>query len=141
MSIENSAIKYKITTAIENIRIYPIEFSNTAQSRVTIRQDINAPTQIAMKHLPSFKSENPARKLPDQTPVSGRGSATNVVKIRYFLNVDFSFSSSVVFMLYFDLTALAIKPVVLDLILRVISIAIKLGISEPINANKKACHG
>ena len=110
------------------------------QRSVTMRQDINAPALIARKHFLRFRSEKPARKLPAHTPVSGRGRATKVVSIRYFLKADFSCSSKAVLMLYFDLTAFAIKPVVLDLILRVTSIATSAGISEPINAKIKACH-
>lgn len=100
-----------------------------------IEQAIKLPIAIAVKHCQYFKFVAPAIMLPDHTPVSGNGIATNKLNNKSFLTVVCFKESFVKFLLYLDW----IKPVInLFLIFLVKIITGKHGIRLPTKAHRKA---
>ena len=85
---------------IAAIRKYITELPNKRLIKSIIKQHIKDPILIEMKVSKAERFENPPIKLPDHTPVRGKGSATK----RQSKNIDLSFdllSSLVEFFEYF----------------------------------------
>ena len=100
-----------------------------------IAQAIKLPIAIAIKLCQIFNEVQPAIKLPDQTPVSGSGMATNPPSNNNFLKVEFVRESLESFLLYRSCT----KPVKNRfLIFRVKSMTGRAGTKLPMNAQRNA---